>query len=155
MDQPVQQQEFYNPPAKPGNAVSVVAQTPAQLRLLLLGVIVGEFEADNNATVVGFELDGSNDGKTFIASVHFGSDATPDLTVAVPASQAFVQFEMVDQSDLSLVQAWQKVLADIAALVALAAPGSTAAIYAHKGAISGAGGAVMVGVLWRLIPPIT
>lgn len=142
--------EFYNPPALAFPfPVAWPAQEPANMQAGLRRLIAGALSVDVNATVCGFDLQGSTDGKNYVGLVHFGSDATPETATEIPAAFAMVSCIASVAVDSALLAAWRRLNALIAAEASGA--GGIAVFYSVKQTISGAGGQVMIGVLWRLL----
>lgn len=132
-----------------------VAQEAANMQAGLRRSILAAFTDEDDATVRGFSLAGSVDGKLWIGHLHFGQDSSPDLAVEIPADEAFVSCITSTQDTTALGEAWQLLVARIAA-EAIAAPISAASaeVYEVQTALSGAGGAAMIAVLWRAVPPV-
>lgn len=160
MDQPIPIGQIYGPPALPGAQIVHVALDAPQMQTGLRALITAALAADPDATVVGFEIGAGSDGKQFAGLVRFGSDATPDGAVAIAAAEARVTCDssvpvsrvpatgVVNARDNPLYQAWLRLIAAINAEAT-----GTATIYAVKAAISGAGGMVLIGVLWGDLQP--
>lgn len=138
------------------NAVSgcAIAQDAAQMQTQLRARLASAFTESDTSTVRGLSVQGSVDGKLYVAFFTWAEDVVaPDLDIEIPTDEARVTCRSSAQDRVSLFAAQREIVEDINAEIALAPVGSTGLVYEVQVSLSGAGGMVLITVLWRLAPP--